>query len=624
MRALPRPQGRPGRAGRLLRADRLLQQRRGLQLRRRARRRRPARPRRADGRTARRSARRSRGATPRRGRALRRARRGVGGAARARPRRAQRGAHVEVPPTRRDRVGARRLGDAGLRRLVVARRNRRLRRPLDAGLDRRDALVHAADPAAHDVPARRAAALARAVRPLRRRHRGVRQRDAGRELREVRHGVPRVRARAGRARRARRRTQRRRRVVSAGLRRPLRRRRPAHGHARRARLHGAGGEEPRGAPRRRGVRRAARTLGGARTAPRDARRRPLPRAGRARARRRRRTPARAPARQRHAPGDEVAPHLPLVLEAAAGSVRPDLPAADPARPSTGRRLALANWLVTDGAFVTARVEANRIWQSLFARGICRSSGDFGKLGEAPTHPELLDHLARRLIESGWDREAVQREILASRAYRTSSVGSAEALAADPRNDLFWRHDPRRVTAEEFRDAVLAVSGRLVPTRYGPWTYPEMDPSVLATSSRPNEAWGESGLDEADRRSLYVHVKRSLRFPLLEALDQPSPDLPCPERFPTNVPTQALMIVNGDFTRRCASELANELRSSSDDLRERVATGFVRCFARDASADEIDRQIAFLDRLEERGLDEREAFDVWCLGLISRNEFSWID
>ncbi|QDU85681.1 Planctomycete cytochrome C [Planctomycetes bacterium Pla163] len=326
----------------------------------------------------------------------------------------------------------------------------------------------------------------------------------------------------------------------------------------------------------------------------------------------------------HAPGDEVAPHLPTVLGFAATSIEPPLPSPDPSAPSTGRRLALANWLVTKGAFLTARVEANRLWQALFGRGLCRTAGDFGRLGDLPTHPELLDHLAQRLIDSGWDREAVVREILSSRTYRLASVGPEDSLAADPRNDLFWRHDPRRVTAEEFRDAVLAVSGRLVDEAFGPWVYPPMDPAVLATASRPDEAWGESLPDQADRRSLYVHTKRSLRLPLLEAFDQPSPDLPCPERFPTSVPTQALMTLNGSFAREAATDFARALLDATDDERAQVAQGLERAFARAPHPGEVERQLAFLDRLTERGFGRAEALAIWCLGLFNLNEFSTVD
>jgi hypothetical protein len=326
----------------------------------------------------------------------------------------------------------------------------------------------------------------------------------------------------------------------------------------------------------------------------------------------------------HAPGDEVAPHLPTVLGFAADSIDPPLPAPDPSAPSTGRRLALANWLVTKGAFLTARVEANRLWQALFGRGLCRTAGDFGRLGDLPTHPELLDHLAQRLIDSDWDRETVVREILRCRTYRLASVGPEASLAADPRNDLFWRHDPRRVTAEEFRDAVLAVSGRLVDEAFGPWVYPPLDPAVLATASRPDEAWGDSTADQADRRSLYVHTKRSLRFPLLEAFDQPSPDLPCPERFPTSVPTQALMTLNGTFAREAATDFARALVAAADDRTGQVALGLERAFARAPHPGEVERQLAFLDRLSERGFEPAQALAIWCLGLFNLNEFSTVD
>ncbi|MEM6567274.1 MAG: PSD1 and planctomycete cytochrome C domain-containing protein [Planctomycetota bacterium] len=329
----------------------------------------------------------------------------------------------------------------------------------------------------------------------------------------------------------------------------------------------------------------------------------------------------------HAPGDEVAPNVPAAWrKGSAASVAYEPPArgVDGARTS-GRRSALAAWLFDGGAHVAARVEANRTWQFLFGRGLCRSVGDFGRLGEQPTHPALLDHLAAELVARGWSRKSLQRYLMESVAYRRTTVGTDAALAADPRNDLLWRFDPRRLTAEEYRDAVLAASGELSLVRFGPSVYPPLPDEVLATSSRPGQAWGRASGDDAVRRSLYVHVKRSLREPLLAALDQPDPDLPCPERFPTNVPTQALLTLNGDFAQQRAAAFAASLAAEHADRRDRVASGIVRAFGRSANADEIERALALLDRFEgEIGVDEARALELFALGLLNRNEFSWLD
>ena len=329
----------------------------------------------------------------------------------------------------------------------------------------------------------------------------------------------------------------------------------------------------------------------------------------------------------HAPGDAVAPGIPAAWRLAGdGETRGyPLPQAPRGAPSSQRRSALVDWLFTDGAHLAARVEANRVWQSLFDRGLCRTPGDFGRLGERPTHPELLDHLAQVLIDRGWSRRALLEYVMSSETYRMAVVGDAAAERADPRNDHFWRQNPRRLTAEEYRDATLAVSGELNPERFGPSVFPPLPAEVLATASRPNQAWGSSSPEQSARRSLYVHVKRSLREPLLAALDQPDPDLPCPERFPTNVPTQALLTLNGDFTGARASAFARSLEVHADDPRARASSALERALSRRPSSEEIERAVALVDDLRNtHDLDDHGAWTLLALALFNRNEFLWID
>lgn len=329
----------------------------------------------------------------------------------------------------------------------------------------------------------------------------------------------------------------------------------------------------------------------------------------------------------HAPGERVEPGVPVAWSRSAreGAAPHTAGALSGPTNTAGRRRALAEWLFDGGAHLAARVEANRLWQQLFGRGLCRTSGDFGRLGELPTHPELLDYLAAELIRLDWSRKAFLRFLATSEAYRRSSEGPAESLAADPRNDHLWRRDPRRLTAEEFRDATLAVSGELNPERYGPWVYPPLPREVLETSSRPDAAWGRSAPEQAVRRSLYVHTKRSLREPLLAVLDQPDPDLPCPERFPTNVPTQALLTLNGQFTAERAAAFAEELMGAHSDPEARVAAALERSLGRSAAGDEVARNQAFLERLTtELDVAERDALELFLLGLFNRNEFLWLD
>src|SRR5262249_48776418 len=200
-------------------------------------------------------------------------------------------------------------------------------------------------------------------------------------------------------------------------------------------------------------------------------------------------------------------------------------------------------MVPKGNPMRARVGANRLWQHRFGRGIVRTPNDFGLQGMRPTHPELLDWLATELTARGWRLKALHRLILTSNTYRMSSRGNPRGLAADPANDLFWRFDMRRLSAEEIRDSILAVTGCLNLKLSGPGIFPEIPKEVLAGQSVPGRGWVVSPVEEQNRRSIYIHVKRSLLYPLLESFDLAEPDRPTPVRFSSTQPTQALLMLN---------------------------------------------------------------------------------
>ncbi len=214
-------------------------------------------------------------------------------------------------------------------------------------------------------------------------------------------------------------------------------------------------------------------------------------------------------------GDKVEPGFFEVL----GDESAHISAPPAGANTTGRRTALANWIVSPNNPLTARVMVNRIWQYHFGRGIVRSPNNFGLQGDRPTHPELLDWLADEFVRDGWRLKPMHRLMVMSNAYHMSSAGNARALADDPANDLFWRLDMRRLTAEEMRDSILAVSGRLNLEMFGPSVYPELPAArVLNTQNRPGDDWHTSPPDEQCRRSIYIHEKRSMLVPLLEAFD----------------------------------------------------------------------------------------------------------
>jgi len=324
----------------------------------------------------------------------------------------------------------------------------------------------------------------------------------------------------------------------------------------------------------------------------------------------------------HAAGDQVPPRFPLVLGGEVPAI-PDLP--DDVN-ATGRRLALAQWLASADNPLAARVMVNRIWQHQFGRGIVRSASDFGQLGEQPTHPELLNYLAATFIEQGWSIKQVQKFIMTSRAYRMSSASQDLAMEKDPVNNLFWRYDMRRLTAEEFRDSLLAVNGSLNEKMFGPSVYTKMPAAVLATASRPDQAWGSSSESERDRRSIYIHVKRSLREPLLSSLDQAETDTPCPVRFATTVPTQSLITLNSEQMQEEAAVFARRLiKEAGPKTEDRVRLGLKLVLGREPSEQQISENVAFTRSMREKhGLTQERALELFCLVAYNLNGFAYLD
>ncbi|MFM7259990.1 MAG: DUF1549 domain-containing protein [bacterium] len=324
----------------------------------------------------------------------------------------------------------------------------------------------------------------------------------------------------------------------------------------------------------------------------------------------------------HALGDEVEPGVPIVAARfePAAAVRPAN------GESSGRRLALAEWMVDARNGLAWRTIANRLWQHHFGKGIVPTPNDFGRLGEPPTHPELLDHLATRLIAHGGSLKAMHREIMLSSAYRMSSVPTDEAIAKDAPNELLTRFRMRRLSAEELRDSMLVANGTFNAAVGGPPVLPPMPREVLETSSRPGEVWPLTPEETWTRRSLYIKLKRSLQHPLLSSFDLADLDSPCPERFATVVPTQSLSMMNGDLTNEEAAKLARRLeRERPGDLRAQIALGRRLTSGRAPDAREIDEAVAFVAALKAtEGFDDAKALDSLCLVLFNLNEFLYID
>jgi Protein of unknown function (DUF1549)/Protein of unknown function (DUF1553)/Planctomycete cytochrome C/PA14 domain len=324
----------------------------------------------------------------------------------------------------------------------------------------------------------------------------------------------------------------------------------------------------------------------------------------------------------HTPGDKVEPGF---LQVASTSA-PSLPTPAPGSKTTGRRTVLADWIASPENPLTARVMANRVWQYHFGRGIVRSSSNLGTQGDKPTHPELLDWLASELIADGWKLKALHRVILNSDAYKMSSKPDEKALAADPMNDRFWRFDMRRLTAEEIRDSILAVTGGLSLKMYGPGVYPEIPAEVMAGQSVPGAGWGKSNTEDQSRRSVYVHVKRSLILPILESFDLAETDRSSPVRFATTQPTQALGLLNGSFMNKQARAFAARLRREAGDERpKQVELALNLATGRKPTEKEIGRGVALISALLERdGATPDLALESFCLVVLNLNEFFYLD
>jgi len=324
----------------------------------------------------------------------------------------------------------------------------------------------------------------------------------------------------------------------------------------------------------------------------------------------------------HARGAKVEPAFPGILARQPVVVAPPPPSAT----TCGRRLALAQWIASPTNPLTARVMANRVWQHHFGRGIVRSPNNFGALGNPPTHPELLDWLASRLVEGGWRLKPLHRLIMLSSAYQMSSHIAERAAAVDPTNDLFSHFDMRRLGAEELRDSVLSITGQLNPQMYGPGIYPEISAEVLHGQSQPGAGWGKSTAEQQARRSVYIHVKRSLILPLLSSFDFPETDSSCEARFTTSPPTQALGMLNGKFLGDEAAHFAARLaREAGDDPAARVALAYRLAFSRSPTADETARGIRLIESLQSKHqLAADAAWKYYCLTILNRNELLYLD
>ena len=283
---------------------------------------------------------------------------------------------------------------------------------------------------------------------------------------------------------------------------------------------------------------------------------------------------------------------------------------------SGRRSSLAFWLTRRDHPLTSRVFVNRVWQEHFGFGIVRTSNDFGYIGDEPTHPELLDWLARELVDGGWSLKNLQRVIVLSAVYRQASAAGIAAKSRDPENRLLSHYPRRRLDGEAIRDAMLAAGGQLSDRRGGPGVMPSLPKELLGTIRKDH--WKTSA-DEEDhrRRSIYLFVRRNLRLPLLEAFDRPDTMASCPRRNRSTVAPQALVLLNSEFSQQTATALAAFLEAAAREPREQARLGYLRTLGREPTSAEAADAVDLIEA-------DRLGLDDFCLALFNLNEFVYVD
>ena len=355
------------------------------------------------------------------------------------------------------------------------------------------------------------------------------------------------------------------------------------------------------------------------------------------------------------PRDEVPPGFVSVLAPGPAVIEP------PHDSTTGRRLALADWIASTDNPWTARVIVNRIWQQHFGNGLVATPNDFGFSGTRPTHPELLDWLAVEFMQHGWSIKQLHRMIVISATYRQASGGmllqelhttdvGVRPTKVDPDNTLLWRHNVRRLDAETLRDSLLAVSGLLKPFETGKPLWPPVpdelrkaQPAILEAEKGGDggrmQGWYTDPIEQTDVRSVFLVRKRCLPVPFLQAFDLPDTTVSCARRDTTVVAPQALMFLNSPEAVRFAETLADRVAGKIESATfadaaqttQMIETLFQRTLGRSADAEELKLATDLLKRHAEqhrsagrKGSAERLALVDLCRAVLNLNEFAYVD
>lgn len=315
--------------------------------------------------------------------------------------------------------------------------------------------------------------------------------------------------------------------------------------------------------------------------------------------------------------EQVEPGFLSILDASNVAVKP-------LQNSTGRRTALANWLASASNPLSTRVIVNRVWHYHFGRGIVGTPSDFGVMGDRPANRELLDWLTAKFTsEDGWSLKKLHRRILTSATYQQSSATRADGEKLDPENKLLWKFTRRRLEGEAIRDSMLATSGELNLKMGGPGIFPPLPDGALPKGYQLWKAQPDSS--ENNRRSIYIFVRRNLRYPMFQSFDMPDTHESCARRQATVTPDQALELMNGKLVQQWAAAMARRVDNDRGlDLRARAERALRLAYNRAPLGDEIDKAARFLERQAAVAGSPAGALEDLCHTLLSSNEFLYIN
>jgi hypothetical protein len=306
------------------------------------------------------------------------------------------------------------------------------------------------------------------------------------------------------------------------------------------------------------------------------------------------------------PGEKVTPGVPEELLVAWPEGAPK------------NRLGLAKWLTKPDHPLTARVVVNRFWQQFFGTGLVKTSENFGVQGEFPSHPELLDWLAREFVDSGWDAKALVEKIVLSATYRQEAAGSKELYAKDPENRLLARGPRHRLPAEVIRDQSLFVAGLLTEKLGGPPVFPyqtkDLYKNIIVAADYPGTKWPEAEGPDLYRRSLYTYWKRTVPHPTMTVFDAPDREFCVVRRSATNTPLQALTLLNDPTFVEAARKLGERAwREGGKTDAARLGYAFRLATGRAADAVEIDTMAGVLAKMRREFADGTRAKELLAVG-----------